>query len=146
MILNVLRRDKNMNEQAKIMFDKPYITIHWNPDDKIILMEWKAFVMGDNFREALDTGLNLAVEHGTNRWLADLRKLGVLSNPDQKWSVDDWHPRALDGGINRMALVLPESAVATMGVNNIMRKVNDDTLIVNYFATVEEAYDWLASS
>lgn len=109
-------------------------------------MEWKAFVFGDDFRQALDKGLSIVIENDTNRWLADLRHLGVLSQADQKWSNEDWFPRAHNAGIIRMALVLPERAVAKMSVNNIMKKVDDNTLVTNYFASVEEAYKWLADS
>lgn len=133
-------------EQHQVVFDKPYITIHWNPTDQIVMMEWKDFVFGEDFRQALNKGLDIVMDNNAYRWLADLRKLGVLSPADQKWSNEDWFPRAHQGGITRMALVLPERGVAKMGVNNIMRKVDADTLVTNYFASVEEAYEWLATS
>ncbi len=133
-------------EQNQILFDEPYLTIHWNPNDKIVMMEWKSFVFGAEFRHALDQGLDVIIQNNTHRWLADLRHLGVLSPADEKWSNEDWFPRALANGITRMALVLPERAVATMSVKNIMKKVDDDVLVTNYFATVEEAYDWLKTS
>jgi len=134
------------SEQNEIVFDKPYLTIHWNPSDRIVMMEWKDFVYGEEFRQALDKGLSIVIEHKTNRWLADLRHLGVLSPGDQKWSNENWFPRAHNAGLTRMALVLPERAVAKMGVNNIMKKVADDTLVTNYFKSVDDAYNWLANS
>lgn len=134
------------SEQNEIVFDKPYLTIHWNPSDRIVMMEWKDFVYGEEFRQALDKGLSIVIENKTNRWLADLRHLGVLSPGDQKWSNENWFPRAHNAGLTRMALVLPERAVAKMGVNNIMKKVADDTLVTNYFKSVDDAYNWLANS
>lgn len=134
------------SKNIQVAFDRPYITIRWDTMNKIVIMQWKSFVMGEDFRDALDTGLNIAIENNTGRWLADLRKLGVLSPVDQTWANNDWHPRATNAGINRMGLVMPERDVVKMGVNNILKKVHDKALIVNYFATVEDAHKWLVTS
>lgn len=129
--------------QTTVTYDKPFLSVHWDNVHKIVVMEWKSFVSGDLFREGLNTGLNLVIEKRTHRWLADLRKIGVVSQEDQKWSNEDWFPRAIQGGIQRMALLIPESALAKMSVNTIMSKVGD-TLVSRYFSSPEEARAWLA--
>lgn len=106
-------------------------------------MMWKDFVHGDPFRLGLDKGLELIEKKGSSRWLADLREMKVLSIEDQNWSSNDWFPRAINGGIRKMSIVLPESALAKMGVKNIMNEVEGIEIKTTYFSTLEEAEKWL---
>ncbi len=48
-------------------------------------------------------------------------------------------------GINRMALIVPKSAVANIGVKNIMTKVEGTDLETAYFDNIEKAKAWLRS-
>ncbi len=134
-----------MYEQEYIIpvFERPYVTIHWDKVNNVVIAEWKDFVMGDNAREALDVGLNQVIKTGATRWLSDTRKLGVLTEPDKKWVVNDWFPRALGAGLNLMATVLSEKSVAQLGVSKIMKKAATDQLQQANFETVEDAHEWL---
>lgn len=106
-------------------------------------MMWKDFVHGDPFRLGLNKGLELIEEKNASLWLADLRKMQVLSLEDQDWSTNDWFPRAIKGGIRKMAIVLPESALAKMGLKNIMNKVGGIEIETSYFSSIDEAEKWL---
>ncbi len=126
-----------------IYFDKPFLTIHWEEAEKTVRMEWKAFAQSAEFREGLEKGLELLIKKMTGRWLADMRKMGVISVADQKWSNEDWFPRAVKGGVRFMALVMPTSALSSMGVRNIMNHVGNIPIETRYFDNVEEALAWL---
>lgn len=128
-----------------VHFEAPYITIHWDEAIKSVDMEWKKFVSGDNFRNALDKGLALLVEKKTTKWLADLRDLGVVTEEDQKWSNEDWFPRAIQGGVKHMAIVIPKKTISKMAVDKIMEKVEGLDLTTHYFSSIEEAKEWLGS-
>lgn len=126
-----------------IHFNERYLTIHWDSQINAVWMEWKEFIDGSAFRSGLDTGLALLTQKKTGRWLADLRNLGPVTPEDQKWSNEDWFPRALSGGIRWMALVAPRKVVAQMSVRTIMSKVNDKNLTTAYFDELELAKQWL---
>lgn len=124
-------------------FNEDFLEIHYNDEDKYVLMKWKGFVHGDSFRLGLNKGLELIVMKKSSRWLADLRNMKVLSLEDQEWSSNNWFPRAIEGGIRKMAIVLPQSALGKMGVKNVMNKVGDIKIETSYFPTIEEAEKWL---
>ena len=128
-----------------IYFDRPYLTIRWDQATRSVIMEWKMFVDGDGFRDGLNTGLELLVEKRASRWLADLRKLEVVTADDQKWSNEDWFPRAISAGIKAMAIVVPKSTIAAMSVDAIMKKaeLQNRTLVTHYFDNVFDAREWL---
>ncbi|NJP04710.1 MAG: hypothetical protein HC837_03290 [Chloroflexaceae bacterium] len=129
-----------------VYFDTSYLCIRWDSEINSVLMEWKSFVFGNDFRQGLNKGLELAREKRASRWLADLRKLGVVSQEDQQWSNQDWFPRALAQGIRSMAIVVPENVVAKWSVERIMQKAEEQPLVVTYLASVEEARQWLRST
>jgi hypothetical protein len=75
--------------------------------------------------------------------LADLRNLGVVSQDDQTWSNTDWFPRAVQGGIRYMAIVVPENVIARWSVDSIVQRVTEANLTIHYFDNTEQAKEWL---
>ena len=124
-------------------FSKDYLDIYWEESIQCVIMQWKKFVKGEDFREGLNKGLELIKSKNSSRWLADMRHMQVLAVADQEWSNNDWFPRAISGGIRKMALVQPASALAKMGVKNVMSKVQDVQLETANFDNLEDAKKWL---
>lgn len=128
-----------------IYFDEDFLEVQWDNEIKAVIMTWKKFVVGEPFRLGLNKGLELIIKQKAHKWLADLRKMKTLSIDDQNWSSLDWFPRAAKGGIRKMAIVIPESALANMGLKNIMSKVEDIDIETSYFPEISEAKAWLNS-
>lgn len=128
-----------------VYLDEPYLTIRWNTQIQSVVMEWKKFVKGDDFRAGLDKGLELVREKRAKRWLADLRQIGVVAQEDQDWSNQDWFPRAVRAGLTHMAIVYPENIVARWSVERIITRVEGTDLVIHYFDNVEKARFWLIS-
>lgn len=124
-------------------FNAPYLTIHRDDVYNCVWMEWKKFVKGPGYRNGLDKGLELAISMNTTRWLADLRKMNVVDPDDQSWSNDNWFPRALKGGIENIAIIMPQDVFAKMSVDSIMEKVPASMVKVRYFERLEMGQNWL---
>jgi hypothetical protein len=129
-----------------VYLDVAYITIHWDEHLKCVIMEWKRFVEGNDFKKGLNTGLELVQKNSARKWLADLRRLGVVTQEDQEWSNNDWFPRAISAGLTHMAIVVPHNIIAKWSVDRIMSKVAGTNLTTHYFDNVEQARDWLAAN
>ena len=125
-------------------FDTSYLSICWDEVGGFVEMQWKKLAKGDEFRRGLDMGLKLLTEKKSNKWLADLRQLGVVEKEDQIWSNENWFPRAYDAHIKYMAIVVPQSVFAKISMNEIMRKVNNKDLTIYYHEELVEARKWLA--
>ena len=124
-------------------FSAPYLNIYWLEDIEAVRMEWKKYAAGKDFRNGLDTGLELIRKKNSSRWLADLRKMQVVNQEDQQWSNDDWFPRAIKAGIRKMAIIVPMDIFGKMSVNRIMQNISDIGLSTQYFDSVEDAIEWL---
>lgn len=127
-----------------IHFDKPFLTIYWDNSIGCVIMEWKKFVTGDDFRAGLDTGLQLLIDQQSTKWLADLRNLGVIAQEDQEWSNNNWFPRALVAGMTHMAIVQPANIISKWSVDRIMEKVANTNLTIHYFDDLDKARQWLS--
>ena len=126
-----------------IHFDDTFLTVLWDEPLQCVVMQWKAYVQGEGFQRGLNAGLDLIVKKKASRWLAEMTHMQVIALADQTWANEDWFPRAIAGGIRKMALVYPKSALAKMGVKNIMTKVSDESLQTHYFEDVASARLWL---
>ncbi|MEF8852525.1 MAG: hypothetical protein V5A28_08920 [Haloarculaceae archaeon] len=38
-------------------------------------------------------------------WLADLRDMGTVGEPDREWSNRDWFPRAMESPLSNVAII-----------------------------------------
>lgn len=128
-----------------IYYDKNFLEISFDEKIPCVIMEWKEYATSEEFREGLDKGLELLKKQNTGNWLADLRKMDVIDPDDEKWSNEDWFPRALQEGVKKMALIPSEDVFNAMSVENIMNEVSGTGLVIHYFDKVEEAKNWLAT-
>lgn len=126
-----------------IHWDSPQATVHWDESAKCVHLEWKGFVHGEKGQTALLTALDFFKTKSTDRWLADTRKLKVVSEEDQRWVNEIWFPMAISAGVRRMAIIVPESVLAQMSIRRLMSKVKDEDLETAYFSSVEEGKAWL---
>jgi hypothetical protein len=125
--------------------DFKFLSIYWLPIENVVIMKWKSFASGEDFRGGLNEGLNVIKSHKSSKWLADLRDLGTVPKLDQDWSNVDWFPRAVIGGIKKMAIIMPKSVLSSMSVRNILTEMDGKNIETNYFETESEAIAWLAN-
>ena len=65
-------------------------------------------------------------------------------NPaDQERANREWVPKVLEAGLQRFAIVLPESEIAAGHLRERLDKVPQTAMQIAYFASVEEAREWL---
>jgi hypothetical protein len=129
--------------ETTIISDMPFLTIHWDRAAEVVTLEWREFVKGAAYRDSLDKALETAIENEGHRWLADTRNMQVVDQADQRWINEDWYPRAVAGGITRMALVMPESTLAKMAMDNMANMTEHTGMETNYFDSVYDARAWL---
>ena len=126
-----------------VHLDEDYLKISYDEDAACVIMQWKSFATSEEFRYGLNEGLKLIQQKNASNWLADLRKMEAIDPEDEQWSNENWFPRALQTGINRMALVPSEDVFNSISVENIMNSVAGTGLVTHYFKEADEAKSWL---
>jgi hypothetical protein len=126
-------------------FNLPGVAIvKWDAAAQAAHMEWQGWALPTEFRAANDALVQAITEHHGTKVLGDSRQIKVIQKGDQEWVNRDWFPRILAAGLTRMALVLPESGLAKMNIDDMVSRVAD-RLDVAYFATLDNARKWLAT-
>lgn len=123
-------------------YESDALTIEWDSSIDAVVMNWHDFAKGDTYREGLNEGLKLVDQRNAENWLADLRSLGTVTNDDQEWTQEEWHPRAFESTLSNLAVVQPESVVANMSVDDLVQEVNEN-VTSHVFDDKSEAKEWL---
>jgi SpoIIAA-like len=118
-------------------------SVRWDEEGQVVLVEWEGWANSSEFSELLEAELTALREHRCSRVLADCRRQKVLNPADQDRANQVWLPRALAAGLKRFAVVIPSSVLAEVNLKDSLGKVAPKTLEVAYFATPEEAREWL---
>lgn len=126
-----------------ISFDDTFLTISWEPDDRIICAQWKHEVGGEAMRRGLDVGLDLIRDKQARRWLVDSRLLGTIDPADVKWVNDHWIPRAVAAGLQSMAFVLAKKVVMQLTMKSFIARIDERELANAYFDDIDSARAWL---
>ena len=134
---------------SEVVSEHEHLRILWDPELGAVHMQWLDPVGGAPYRDGLDEGLRVLVDKGAERWLADLRWLGVLSRADEAWVNDEWLPRATQAGLRLMAIVSPESSKAQVSIrelllgSSVQEILGSEAIITQSFEAVEDARRWL---
>ncbi|WP_324760047.1 STAS/SEC14 domain-containing protein [Haloarcula sp. GH36] len=123
-------------------YESAFLTIEWDGSIEAVIMNWTDFAEGEEYREGLNKGLEVIEQHGAENWLADLREMGAVSQEDQEWTRNEWHPRAFETSLTNMAIIQPESVVAEMSVDDLVQEIGEETTI-QIFDNREDAKTWL---
>src|SRR5690348_7028785 len=139
-------RLKGLADQASagddVYFTVPGIaTVRWDGTHSTVFVQWDGWANTAEFKSLLDAEVKELRDHRGNRLLADCRRQRVLNLADQERANREWLPEVLAAGLERFAIVLPESETAADHLHERLSSVTE--MEVAYFATVEEARDWL---
>jgi hypothetical protein len=132
-----------------VYFDTPQALVQWDPATRCVLIEWRDFTYGQEYRTALNAVLRALEENKTGKLLADSRRMKAIPQDDQEWLMKDWVPRAAKIGLKHSAVVLPKSTLGTMTLQRLAQVGGGKRLVssdgASYFETLEDAKKWLKS-
>ena len=123
-------------------------TIEYRPSPTShVYIKWGTMIHEKLFRDGMDKIIELMKEHKTGKVLSNASELGALTEADQKWSIDDWLPRALAVGYSAIATIVSEELFGRMAVEDVLNNASEKSPIqVQYFEREEEkALEWLVS-
>jgi hypothetical protein len=133
------------SESDDVYSDEPWLSIRWDNEHECVHSEWKAFATSAEFRAGLMKGLKAIQEKHSTRYLTDSRKVKVIVREDQQWVNETWIPVAAAAGLRRLAVVLADTGLGKMTVEEIVNlNDNERGVLSQTFTSVREAMKWLA--
>lgn len=124
-------------------FDSPQATVSWNEAVKAVVIEWKGFAQGEQYRTPLNKLLELAVQKQSNKVLYDTRRLSATSPNDQNWVAQDWYARSIEAGLKYSAAVIPIKVIAKSSLNRMLSGLEISNPSKE-FDDIDEAIQWLS--
>lgn len=127
-----------------VVYDKTYLTIYHKAEEKLIHLQWKGYTTSEQFRDGLNTALELVREHDIQNWLGNLKLMQVILSSDEEWAGTEWYPLIAKTNLKQMAIVTSLDYFNNTVVKRIVEKsepmINFET---RYFVDLNEAFDWL---
>lgn len=126
-----------------LFFETKYCDIIWDQEVGAVILKWKGYASSDQFKEAMDKGLELLKSKKANKWLGDCTNFVTLKKPDEEWSNTSWSPRAIQSGLNKIAIVLPINTIQKNIVDRVLNGNGEEVIQAGKFTNYEEALGWL---
>ena len=128
-----------------VYFSVPGVaTVRWDGPNSTVFVVLDGWANTAEFSALLDAEVKALQDHAGSCLLADCRRQRILNPADQERADREWVPRAIQVGLRRFAIVLPDSDLAAAHLRERLGKVPTDAMQISYFASVEEAREWLA--
>jgi hypothetical protein len=125
------------------ILDDDYVSMWYHPEPRILHHQFHKYVWGETFREALNRGVSLFIEHGASKWLSDDRANAALSQADTDWAMNDWFPRVLKAGWKYWGIVLPENVIGQINMKRFIAAYSARGVTTQVFSDPVAAMSWL---
>jgi hypothetical protein len=118
-------------------------TVRWDGRTDAVVVEWADDVGGEAYRDCMERVLDTIVARDATKLLTDSQKQGLMAEEDQVWTADDWEPRAVEAGLQYVAVVYPTDRSAKTTVDMSARMRPHTELERVFTDDIEEARNWL---
>jgi hypothetical protein len=129
-----------------VYFNKPWLSIHWDPKRSYVHAEFKGFATSAEFRAGSMKIIEAIRGRSATALVSDNRRLEGLGDRDQQWLSETWVPEAVSAGLRRIAVVLPHHGLAKVASEEIIRGFEAGRFVTRTFTTVSEAVEWVVDS
>lgn len=128
-----------------VALDNEYCTVSVDTEQRMISHQFKKYIYGEAFRQAMSTGAELMEKHRAIKWLSDDRNNSALPKEDQEWAAKVWAPRVTKAGWKYWAVVLPRMVIGQVNVQGFMERSRKQGVEARMFDDPSAARAWLES-
>jgi hypothetical protein len=126
--------------------DEPWLSIQGDRNSNCVYAEWKGFANSGEFRSSTMRILEAIQATGATSLVSDNRRLEGVTDQDQLWIRDTWTPLAVESGLRRIAVVVPQRGLGKIASEQILRQVGMKAFSTRTFTTVSEAMEWASEA
>lgn len=134
------------SSKGDVFADEPWLSVQADGASRCVYAEWRGFANSSEFRSSLMRILEAVRASGAASLISDNRRLEGVTAQDQLWIRDTWTPLAVDYGITRIAVVVPQRGLGKIASEQILGQVGMKAFSTRTFTTVSEAMEWAAEA
>ncbi|WP_026463866.1 hypothetical protein [Adhaeribacter aquaticus] len=126
------------------VFGEVFITIQRMPDNAFILAEWFGVQSVETVMQGGYRMLELIKEKPCSKLLNSNKNVIGSWDMALEWAQNEWTPQVRAAGLRYLAQVVPSSIYATMTIETLIQRINND-LEIRTFEDEAAAEAWLRS-
>ena len=134
------------SSQGDAFEDKPWLSVQSDRTSGCVYAEWKGFATSAEFRAGTTRILDAIRAIRATSLVSDNRRLEGVTASDRLWIRDVWTPLAVDSGLTRIAVVVPQRGLGKIASEQILSQVGMKAFTTRTFTTVSEAMEWAAET
>ena len=121
-------------------------TIELDEELGVPIFTYNQFVSGETLREVALRWADVIETEGVERYVVNTEEFMAHRDEDKRWLAETWIPKLLDLGVRAGAGVYSDSAIASLDMGRIERKINgiDPQFEYRTFGSEADALAWLA--
>ncbi|TGL63296.1 methyl-accepting chemotaxis protein [Leptospira sarikeiensis] len=125
----------------ELKFQSDIGSLYYMKKNELVEVVWTENFSDEKYKEMLNKGLELVKEMNASKWMADTSDMGVTSPEAQTWVNENWFPRAINSSLRKIAIVIPQSVLAELAMDNSSLKAGNIEL--RNLPSREEGMKWL---
>lgn len=142
---NVVSDESNISERDesthKLQFRSDIGSIYYIKEKDLLEVVWTPDFSEEKYIEILNEALNIINKFNIRKWLADTRRMGLVTRSAQEWVNVNWFPKASNSSLRKMAVVVPNSALAAISIDDQTLKTGNVEL--KSVPSLESGIAWL---
>ncbi len=126
-----------------VIVDEKHLFLEYDEELKCVIQVWKGFFSSELFREGCNkTNALFEKQKPVTKFLVDISESSVIKKEDTEWAAINAIPTAIKNGLKYYGFVLPKNAFTQVSLNNFRKDLNQPTLEVQLFDSLDRAKKW----
>ena len=121
-----------------------YASASYDPATRIVELVWKKDAESEEYRKIFEDIVSFSNKKKIKSLLSDMRNQGLVRLDDVKWLEKVILAKAIEYGLEKIALVVKESIFSTIYAEAIKKKLSDSPVKIQIFDHIPEARSWLS--
>lgn len=126
----------------ELFFENEVITIHYLEDINTIKAVWKKQPSNEQYRDGFLKCLDSVEKYTPLHWLSDISKQGIIGSESRQWMEQNTLPKVIKMGLKNVAVIVDQDIFKNYYLNRI-KKTGESLINMEYFASQEDALEWI---
>ena len=123
------------------ILDTEYAQLTFDQQLGVLKLIWKERCNSETYRFVYDNILDLSKKTTVRFYIADIRKLGLITQSDRKWLQTKVIPKLFKAGMEKIATIVDGDIYTQRHLSHISKEVKGASAI-KQFGRLEEAIRW----
>ena len=127
------------------VYESSTVIANYLTEIKLIQLRWKKQSNTDEYRKMFQALVDFAQKNEVRFIISDMRQEGFVSVDDAKWLEEEILKKAIDLGVEKIALINEGTIFSAVYADSIKRKLLKSPVKVQLFDEMNSAKAWLTA-